>query len=205
MSLVTKIGDLSTRIGTEFKTVRTEISAKLDATSYTAADVLTKVKTVDGTGSGLDADTLDGSHASAFALTGHNHDATYQPLDGDLSAIGALAGTSGLLKKTAANTWSLDTTTYATPSDVTSAINALVDGAPAALDTLNELAASLGDDASFATTVTTALGNRLRFDAAQTLTAGEKTQGIANLGAIASSDVGDVTTNFVTTFEAALV
>ena len=37
----------------------------------------------------------------------------YQPLDGDLTAIAALAGTSGLLKKTAANTYELDTTTYA--------------------------------------------------------------------------------------------
>ena len=37
-----------------------------------------------------------------------------QALDADLTAIAALAGTSGLLKKTAANTWSLDTNTYIT-------------------------------------------------------------------------------------------
>ena len=37
-----------------------------------------------------------------------------QAYDADLTAIAALAGTSGLLKKTAANTWSLDTTTYMT-------------------------------------------------------------------------------------------
>jgi hypothetical protein len=42
-------------------------------------------------------------------------------------------------------------------SQVTSAI---VDSAPSTLDTLNELAAALGDDANFATTVTTALGNK---------------------------------------------
>lgn len=35
------------------------------ATSYTAADVLTKIKTVDGTGSGLDADLIDGFNSSA--------------------------------------------------------------------------------------------------------------------------------------------
>jgi hypothetical protein len=35
-----------------------------------------------------------------------------QAWDGDLDAIAALAGTSGLLKKTDANTWSLDTTSY---------------------------------------------------------------------------------------------
>lgn len=37
-----------------------------------------------------------------------------QPLDDDLTAIAGLAGTSGLLKKTAANTWTLDTNTYLT-------------------------------------------------------------------------------------------
>lgn len=36
-----------------------------------------------------------------------------QAWDADLDAIAALAGTSGLLRKTAANTWSLETTAYA--------------------------------------------------------------------------------------------
>ena len=35
-----------------------------------------------------------------------------QAYDADLQAIGALAGTSGILRKTAANTWSLDTNTF---------------------------------------------------------------------------------------------
>jgi hypothetical protein len=38
----------------------------------------------------------------------------YQPIDADLTAIGGLTGTSGILTKTAANTWSLDTNTYLT-------------------------------------------------------------------------------------------
>lgn len=38
-------------------------------------------------------------------------------------------------------------------------------GVPAALDTLDELAAALGDDANFAATVTTALGNKQPIDA----------------------------------------
>lgn len=53
-----------------------------------------------------------------FALAGHNHNGTYQPLDGDLTAIAALAGTSGFLKKTAADTWSLDTNTYSLSTHV---------------------------------------------------------------------------------------
>ena len=42
-------------------------NAALPSSSYTAADVLTKIKTVDGAGSGLDADTVDGVEASALA------------------------------------------------------------------------------------------------------------------------------------------
>ncbi|WP_316227604.1 MULTISPECIES: hypothetical protein [unclassified Bradyrhizobium] len=57
----------------------------------------------------------------------------------------------------------------------------LVNSAPSTLDTLNELANALGSDPNFAATVTTALGNRLRVDAAQAFTAAQKAQAIANL------------------------
>jgi hypothetical protein len=40
----------------------------LPAASYTAADVLTKIKTVDGAGSGLDADLLDGQSSAYFRI-----------------------------------------------------------------------------------------------------------------------------------------
>ena len=54
-----------TLTGTEFQL--TDTNAKLNASAYTAADVLTKIKTVDGSGSGLDADTVDGQHGSYYA------------------------------------------------------------------------------------------------------------------------------------------
>lgn len=40
--------------------IKQKLLLKLDASVYTPADVLTKLKTVDGTGSGLDADLLKG-------------------------------------------------------------------------------------------------------------------------------------------------
>lgn len=43
---------------------------------------------------------------------------------------------------------------------VTTQVNNLIDSAPSALNTLNELAAALGDDASFATTVTNSLATK---------------------------------------------
>ena len=59
-------------------------------------------------------------------------------------------------------------TGYATESYVTTAISNLVDTAPSTLNTLNELAAAINDDASFASTVTTALGNKLDSSTAST-------------------------------------
>ena len=84
-------------------------------------------------------------------------------------------------------------------SEITAAKNALTNGAAAALDTLSELASALGNDANFASTITTALGYRLQFDAVQTLTTEQKTQACANLG------IGEPDTDFVTTFNSGLV
>jgi hypothetical protein len=49
---------------------------------------------------------------------------------------------------------------YATTSYVTTQINNLINGAPGLLDTLDELAAALGDDANFASTITTSIAGR---------------------------------------------
>ena len=84
-------------------------------------------------------------------------------------------------------------------SAIQTAKDELTNGAASALDTLAELAAALDNDANFASTVTTALGYRLRYDAAQTLTAGQKTQACANLG------IGEPDTDFVSTFNSGLV
>lgn len=100
-------------------------------------------------------------------------------------------------------TWSVDKIT----SSITAARNALKDelvgGAGAALDTLAELAAALGDDPNFATTIATELGNRVRYDAAQALTLAQKATARANLGAVAASDVGDTDRDFVADYTAA--
>ena len=55
----------------------------------------------------------------------------------------------------------LTTNNYATESYVDTEIANLVDTAPSTLDTLNELAAALGDDANFSTTVTNSIATKL--------------------------------------------
>lgn len=47
---------------------QTALNNYLPKSSYTAADVLSKIKTVDGSGSGLDADTLDGRHFNELLM-----------------------------------------------------------------------------------------------------------------------------------------
>jgi hypothetical protein len=78
----------------------------------------------------------------------------------DAIATALTAGT-GITKTydDAANTITIavDTSSIATQSYVTTAISNLVNSAPGALDTLNEIAAALGNDSNFATTITNAL------------------------------------------------
>jgi len=50
----------NTEVDNNFSNINTEVGTKLNSSSYTAADVLAKLITVDGAGSGLDADLLDG-------------------------------------------------------------------------------------------------------------------------------------------------
>lgn len=76
-----------------------------------------------------------------------------------------------------------DTTQIATTAFVKAAVDALLGGTPGALDTLNELAEALGDDANFAATVTTALAGKQPLAAALTTLAALAS--VANLSALA--------------------
>lgn len=81
-------------------------------------------------------DTLTGK-PSTFPPATHNHTGVYDP-----------AGSAATAQATAIST---------SATAISDAITALIGGAPGALDTLNELAAALGDDESFAASVTAAL------------------------------------------------
>jgi len=87
---------------------------------------------------------------------------------------------------------------------------ALVDSSPTTLNTLNELASALANDPNFATTIATALGNRVRIDAAQVFTAVQQLQARININAAGASDLealnnalGTIDTDWVAAYTAA--
>ena len=78
----------------------------------------------------------------------------------------------------------------ATESYVTTAISNLVDGAPGALDTLNELAAAMADDASFSTTITNLINaNEAHIDNVATLSGVAKDE--TDMGTFSGSTITD--------------
>ena len=74
---------------------------------------------------------------------------------------GALSGTVASATTGTTQAASDNSTKIATTAYVTTAINTLIDSAPGALNTLNELAAAMGDDANFSTTVTNSIATKL--------------------------------------------
>lgn len=77
----------------DITSLQTTLNSKLDSTSYTAADVLTKIKTVDGSSSGLDADQLDGVEGANYVRA-------------DLTYLGRIGGTGTDSVTNTAQAWS---------------------------------------------------------------------------------------------------
>ena len=87
----------------------------------------------------------------------------------------------------------LETAIESEASNRATAISDLVDGAPAVLDTLNELAAAINDDASFVTTITNLINdNETHIDNVATLTGVAKDS--ANLGTFTGGTITDSST-----------
>ena len=100
------------------------------------------------------------------------------------------------------------TTTYSS-NKIVSLLDALkteiLGGADAAYDTLVEIQQLLQNGTSGLDALLATVNNRVRFDAAQSLTVAEQLQARSNIGAVSASDVGNTDTDFVAVFVGALV
>lgn len=187
MSLETRLSDLITAVGTDIKQLRTWIT---------------------GSASGTLASLNTGDKSSIIAAI-NEVKATADSAGGGGSPASTTVAGIVELATLAEVTTGTDTTRAVTPEGVRQeriALKAEILGAgvPSALDTLDELAAALGDDANFASTVTTALGNRVRVDtAAQGLDSTQQGNARTNIAAVAAADIGNADANLVTLYTAA--
>ena len=157
---------------------------------------------------GADVKALLAAQGSLSALTTTAKASLVAAVNELKTAVDAAAG-SGLSIDDGAGdgatgvTWSADKIFDAIEAAKTAVKNDLTAGAAAALDTLSELAAALNNDPAFAATIAAEIANRVRFDAAQTLTAPQQTQARANIGAQSATAIGDPDHDIVADYTAA--
>jgi len=174
--------------------------------------------TVDINGGAIDGAIIGANSAAAItgttitASSGFVGDLTGNitgDIDGDITGnitgnvtgnVTANSGTSTFANVTVNGTLDVTGTTIANVTDPSNAqdaatknyvdteVSALVDSAPGTLNTLNELAAALGDDASFSTTITTSIAAKLPL-------AGGTMSGAIAMGTAKITGLGDPTAN----------
>ena len=154
------------------------------------------------------ATTVDKTTAQTLTnKTINTADNTITVVEADISDLGSYitASSSDTLtnKAGAISQWTNDSA-YATETYVGTQITNLIDSAPGALNTLNELAAALGDDADFATTVTNSLATKVTNTDTGLIVVGDDSSGtaltvgetikIAGAGGITTAVSGDTLT-----------
>lgn len=176
--LATRLRDLATRVATECKSIRLQLAAKVGDLSSLAT--VTKASLVDA---------INEVRAAAVAAQGTASGA---------ATINDQASASG------AATWSINKIVNELQATAAAVRDQILGGAGAAFDTLTELQALLEGDAAELAALSAAIGNRVRFDAAQALTSDQKAQARTNIGAAAAADVGDPDQDLVAAFEQGL-
>lgn len=169
MSLVANLITFATRVGTEFKDIRTLLNGN-------AADL------------SLLSTTEKGNLVGAI----NELKAALDTLEGGGVVIDDGTPTTGTV-------WS----SQKIRDELDDAVEAIFGGTPdVTLDTIAEIAAAL-TDADIVATLTTSIGNRVRFDAAQSLDGGEQAQARENIDAAAASHGHDAATTSLPGFMSA--
>lgn len=185
MSLQTRLNDFITAVATDYKQLRTFVtgSSTGDLTGLTTTSktsLITAINEVNGKAAPTPA-------AATETVAGIAEIAT-------LAEMAAGAD---------------HTNKFATPAGVRQERIALKNeilgaGVPGALDTLDELAAALGDDANFAGTITTGLANRVRADVAnQGLTTTQQGNARTNISVYSQAEIGNPETDLVALYTTA--
>jgi len=129
-------------------------SAKIANGTIVDADVNASAAIAQSKISGLTSDLADKAPLASPTFTG-----TVSGITKTMVGLGSVDNTADSAKPVStAQATAIATAKSEAIADATAQVNAVIASAPAALNTLDELAAALGDDANFATSVTTSLG-----------------------------------------------
>jgi hypothetical protein len=178
-----------------FDNLNTEVGTKLATATYTAADVLTKIKTVDGTGSGLDADLLDGLNTSSSDTSGNS---VVSRSSGNFSANIITANLVGAVTGNVTGDLTGTVTGNATNVDGVVAINN--GGTGATTDSAARTALGLGTMATQAANNVTITGGSVTLTTALAIASGgtaatSVNQARTNLGLVIGSDIQPFSNN----------
>ena len=165
----------------------TTVSASSGFTGDLTGDVTGNVTASSGT-STFNNVTINGTLSGNLTggITGNVTATTGSSTFNDVTINGTLnmdAGTTGTIQNLSTPTNANDA---ATKGYVDTEVSNLVASAPATLDTLNELAAALGDDANFSTTITNSIATKLPL-------AGGTMTGAIDMGTSKITNAGDPT------------
>jgi hypothetical protein len=132
-------------------------AAQAAAISAAASDATSKANAAQSAAISAAASdaTSKANAAQSAAISAAASDATTKADAAQAAAISAAATAS-----TSAISAAISTEVSNRNTAISTAVDNLVDGAPALLNTLNELAAAINDDANYTTTITTALGTK---------------------------------------------
>ena len=178
MNIEQRIVLLAQAIGTDVKTLRNTIGTLANLTTTSKLDIVSALNEVLGKNSvNTNAigtlPTLNTTAKSNLVAALNEVYASVSSID--LTSLINDAAVSGVVNKTFSADKILNL--------VASAVAKIVDSSPATLDTLKELATALGNDPSFATTIATSMGHRVRVDAVQTFSSTEQDQARSNISA----------------------
>jgi len=206
MTFKDQVQDLAVRIGTEFKTIRTEIAnlvgSKASLTTTDKSTIVAAINEVKASLSGAGAVIND---ATASGTSVYSSTKSTAVANAAASAAAAALIADGSATTATGTTYSANKINAAIAAASAAVKSDLIGGASASLDTFAELEAAMADDETAAAALTTAVGFRVRYDAAQTLDTTQKAQANSNMGSVSLVQLGDPAADFVTAFNAALV
>jgi hypothetical protein len=182
---------ISTTINGSFATDAEVATAKGEAIADASADATTKANAAQAaaiSAAASDATTKANAAKTAAEATA-SADATSKANAAQAAAISAAAA-DATTKANAAQAGAVTTANAYTDAEIA----ALVDSAPALLDTLNELAAAIGDNPNYATDLATSVGTKVS-------KAGDTMTGLLVLSADPSAALGAATKQYVDTAE----